>query len=442
MSTPGPEPEPAPADEAEQLRLEVARLREEVARAQDGSRSTGRGGWWRTAVVATLLALMTLLAPLAVVATWADDEVGDTDRYVETVTPLASDPAVQAAIADRVTAEIFARLDVRAVIQQAVDALRSRGLPPRVAVGLSALATPLENGVRDFVHKEVSALVASDDFQAAWVEANRTAHGELVAVLSGRTSGAVEVSGDKVNINLAAIINATKSRLSSAGLQLADRIPTVDAQFTIFQSADVVRAQRGFRLLELSSRVLPVVALVLLGAAVALGRSRRGTFVVGALLVSGSMVLLGVGLNLARELYLAEVPTDQLPTAAAAAVYDAVVLYIRTSLRAVGLLFLVAAVLAWVTGPGARPTALRGGGRRLVERVQDRTVDGDPGPVGVAVWTYRTPLRIAVLVVALVAYLSVARPTGEFVLVSTLVVALALLVLELVARRPALDRGQ
>ena len=41
-----------------------------------------RGGVWRTVVATTLIILAALLAPLAVVASWADDQVGDTDRYV------------------------------------------------------------------------------------------------------------------------------------------------------------------------------------------------------------------------------------------------------------------------------------------------------------------------------------------------------------------------
>ena len=44
--------------------------------------------------------LVALLAPLSIVASWAHDEISDTDRYVETVTPLASNPAVQKAIND------------------------------------------------------------------------------------------------------------------------------------------------------------------------------------------------------------------------------------------------------------------------------------------------------------------------------------------------------
>ena len=43
-----------------------------------------------------------LLAPLSVLATWANGQINDTDRYIATVGPLANDPDVQKAIAARV----------------------------------------------------------------------------------------------------------------------------------------------------------------------------------------------------------------------------------------------------------------------------------------------------------------------------------------------------
>ena len=48
-----------------------------------------------------LIVVGCVLAPLAGVAVWARNQVTNTDRYVTTVAPLARDPAIQAAIAER-----------------------------------------------------------------------------------------------------------------------------------------------------------------------------------------------------------------------------------------------------------------------------------------------------------------------------------------------------
>src|SRR4051794_587456 len=178
------------ATELERLRAEVARLEadlherehyDERPPAGPPERTGRRPSRWRWLVAGVLLVLVPRLAPLAVVAPWVPDQIPDTDRYVQPVTPLASDPAIQDAAIARVTNAIYTRLDVEAVTKEAVDALAAQGLPPRVATSLSALSTPLANGVRSFIERAVARLVRSDQFQQAWVAANREAHTQMGA---------------------------------------------------------------------------------------------------------------------------------------------------------------------------------------------------------------------------------------------------------------------
>ena len=77
-----------------------------------------------------LIVVGCMLAPLAGVAVWARNQVTNTDRYVRTVAPLASDPAIQQAVADQITSQIFTYLDVQGLTDQTVDALAQRDLPP------------------------------------------------------------------------------------------------------------------------------------------------------------------------------------------------------------------------------------------------------------------------------------------------------------------------
>src|SRR6476619_485634 len=168
--------------ELERLRAEVASLSSQATAAAAPSetvvvvptrRSRQR---WRSVVATLLIVIACIMAPLAGVAVWSKNLITNTDRYVRTVAPLARDPAIQAAVADKITAEIFANLDVTGLTNEAVDALSTRGLPPRVATGLHALSEPLSDGVQSFVRTEVGKVVASDAFADAWVTANRSAH--------------------------------------------------------------------------------------------------------------------------------------------------------------------------------------------------------------------------------------------------------------------------
>jgi hypothetical protein len=440
-----PDQRVAQETELENLRAEVARLQTALAAAPAQPTPPPppptRGGTLRWVGAGVLLALVALLAPLAIVATWVHDEIADTDRYVETVTPLAADPAVQNAVTTRVTDAIFTRLDVQAVTQDAVDALADQGLPPRATASLSALVTPLVNGIHGFVEDAVGKIIRSDEFQQAWVAANREAHAQMVAVLTGKTGGAIQVEGNTVSVNLAAVIDAVKARLQDAGFALADKIPAVNAQFTIMQSADITKAQTAFRTLSALARALPIVALLLLAAAVALAPSRRKALVIGAFVVAASMVLLGAALNAFRIIYLDAVPPDRVPPAAAAAIYDQLVGFIRLNLRAVLVVFLAVALIAWLTGPWAPALAVRRATGRAVDTVRHGSERAglNTGAFGVALYNMRTPLRAGVLGIAVLVYVMAAHPTGAFALTVLLVAGLVILVIELLARPPAAD---
>jgi hypothetical protein len=362
--------------------------------------------------------------------------VADTDRYVETVTPLAQDPAVQQAVVDRVTAELFARIDVKAVTDQAVAALANQGLPPRVTVGLNALSAPLASGIESFVREQITKLVESDVFAAAWVQANREAHAQMVAVLSGQGTDAVAVKGDTVSINLATVIDVVKKRLSAAGFTLADRIPTVNAQFTIFQSADLTKAQTAFRMLNTLANWLPVLALLLLALAVYVARRRRQALIWSAVAVAASMLVLGAALNIFRPVYLGAIDPRVLPTDAAAAIYDQLVGFIRLNLRAVLVVALAVAAGAWVTGPSGATT------RRALSRGVGWLRGGaehaglDTGSFGVAVYRWRSVVRGVIVGAAVLVYLLQAHPTGASALTLLVVTAVALFVVEFLAHPP------
>src|SRR4029453_8264191 len=139
------------------LRAEVADLRSQVSTAPAPAEqvvvppSRPRRQRWRSVVATLLIVIACVLAPLAGVAVWSKNLITNTDRYVTTVAPLARDPAIQSAVADKITAEIFAQLDVGGLTNEVGDALAPRGFPPRVATGLHALSEPLSDGVQTFV---------------------------------------------------------------------------------------------------------------------------------------------------------------------------------------------------------------------------------------------------------------------------------------------------
>jgi hypothetical protein len=393
---------------------------------------------WRTILAVVLIVVGCVLAPLAGVAVWARNQVTNTDRYVRTVAPLASDPAIQTAIADQITAQIFAYLDVAGLTNQAVDALAARGLRPQVADQLRGFAGPLASGIQSVVRTEVTKIVQSQAFADAWVQANRVAHQALVTALTGQGGGAVTVEGDTVKLNLAPFIQTVKQRLIDSGFGLATRIPQVNATLVLFDVKNLTRARRAFDLLNTLGIWLPIIAIVLLGVGVVVATDHRRALVGAAVGVAVAMVGLGLSLAVFRTIYLDAVPAAVLPHDAAAALYDTIVAYLRLGLRTILVLALVVAAGAFLSGQSATAVRTRqrlAGGigwlRGGAEHAGWRT-----GPVGTWVYANKQLLRIGAVILATLALVFWGQPTGKTVALLAVLLLVALALIEVLGQPP------
>jgi len=387
-------------------------------------------------VASLLIVVACVLAPLSVAAVWTRNQVTNTDRYVATVTPLADDPAIQAAIADQITAQVFRYIDVQGLVNQSVDALSERGLTPALADQLAAFSVPIANGVQSFTRSQVAKVVASDAFADAWVQANRVAHDELVKALTGEGGGAVTVANDTVSLNLAPFIQTVKARLVEAGFSVAARIPEVNASFVLFQSQDITRARSAFNLLNTLGVWLPILTLVLLAIGVYVARDHRRALVGAALGVAAGMVVLALSLAVFRSIYLDAVPASVLPHDAAAVLYDTIVRFLRLGLRTILVLALVVAAGAFLSGTSVTAVRTRHGLSGAVGWLQGSAEHAGlrTGPVGTWVGANKRALRITAVAVACLALVFWGRPTGKVVLGLTLALLAALAIIEFLAR--------
>jgi hypothetical protein len=365
--------------ELESLRGEVARLRTELDTSGAAAPPAGGGGvavkrrkptnWVRWTASGVLVVLAALLAISAVGARYVRGELLDTDRYVSTVAPLADDPDVQAAVASKVTTAITQQLDLEALTRQALTAITENA--PRVPDQIVGLAPILAKQANGFISDQVDQFVHSDTFSNLWLQANRAAHANVVAVLTGGQGTALTASADgQVVVNLGPVVDAVKQQLVSQGLSFASNIPQVNASIVVFNSPDIAKAQRWTRWFDHAAKWLPWVALLVAAAAVGVaprGGRRKAVVVVATGLAVG-MIALGLGITIGRAVYLGAVPAHVLPTHAAAAVFDAVVQPLRATLRFVLVIALIVALATFLVGPSAAAQAVRNGFMWLVGR--------------------------------------------------------------------------
>jgi hypothetical protein len=431
------------AEELARLRARVAELeaeRETPPPAGQVPAHPGGHSTTRAFGAALLIVLGCVLAPLAVVSVWASTVVSDTDRYVETVAPIAEDPGVQAALADEVTTAIMDNLDVEGLTTEALDALaQQENMPPRAAEALPALAVPLTRGIEDFTRTQVGNLVASDDFETLWAEVNRIAHDQVVALLEGDQTGAVTAQDDQITLNLAPIIEEVKTRLVDQGFDLAAKVPAVDKTFVLVESSGITRAQQAYSLLEALGVWLPLIALAVIAAGVLLARNRRKALLRSALGVTAAMLVLGVALTLVRMTYVETTPANVLTSESAGNVFDILVRFLRTGLRATAVLGLLVALAAFLTGPSA--AAVRA--RTLFERGVGTARGGADaagwhlGTVGGWVWAHKRGLQLTTFIAAGLVLMFWSQPTAWTVVGVALVVALLLTLIAFLGQPPA-----
>ncbi|MCQ4117650.1 hypothetical protein [Rhodococcus tibetensis] len=434
----------AERDELVRLRRELAQLRGEPGPpppAAGPPASTERRGLRWTAV-ALLLVVVAVLGFSSVLARFTRSEVLDTDRYVETVTPLGSNPVLQAELADRITTELMTRLDVENVTEQALRSITENA--PRVPPAVVGLAPVITEQAQSFVHETVTSLVSSDEFETMWIQANREAHQGLVAVLTGNTRAAVQISDQgTVSMSLAPIFDKVRARLTDRGFAFAEKIPTVDKSFVLFESPDLVKAQRMTSALDKASDVLPWLTLLAAACAVwaAPRGARRRAFALVGVSLAVAMALLAVAISIGRALYLDAVPAEALSPQAAAVLIDTLVQPLKITLRAVFVLALVVATVGYLTGSSGSAAAARRAYGKVVDAARAPKGDRSPHPIESATAQFRVPLRVVIVAIAVMVLVFWNYPSGVVVVVTVLVTVMALLAMELLARPALADRS-
>jgi hypothetical protein len=433
--------EPASAVENHELsqdeRTELERLRAETAQLheKDAGKPRRRHVSWRTPVSIVLIVLGCIIAVPAVIGSWASLEVSDTGRYVATVEPLIHDPAIQNYLSDQITNQVTSRLNITGTVNQAAAQLNSRGLT-RIGSLLQQFGPQIASSVTGFIHSTVHSVVASSAAARIWVQVNTIAHQALVKVLSGQGNGAISTSNGQIVLNLGPFITVVKQDLVQHGFKLASNIPPVSPTLALFQAKDLGKAQQYYRLVKAARIVLIVLTLLLLAAGVYVARGRRRALIGAGLGLAASMLILGIGLQIARGIYLNSVPSSTLPSDAAAAAYDALVHFLRETLRVVLLVGLVVAIGAFFTGPSRAAVQTRSGLKSGMDWIRNfgerRGVS--TGPVGQWTYLHRKGLRVGAVALFALIFVFLGEPTVLTVIVLVIVLLVVLGLIELIGR--------
>jgi hypothetical protein len=431
-------------EDLEAVRAEVGRLKEEVEKLEAKPQKRAR---LRKVFAVVFIVIAVLAFSAATPGLWARRTVYNTDRYLAVVGPLASDPAIQEALARQLTQAVFTATDVQAKVQAAIA---------ERAPKLAFAAGPLTSSLQGFVQDQVQQVIASERFQQFWVSANTILQKQVVAVLDGN-SDVLTVQGNQVVFNYLPLLNDALQQLSgtlSAILNRQITLPTITADtvpseavaslqtalgvtlpptfgsVTLFQSDELTSVQDAVSIFN-KTMILAIV-LFILGVALALvlSTNRRRTLLqlVTALIV---VAVLERRFAIAQASNVVSMAKPENQAAVQAIIGAFLSSLLLATKRILWVLFLVL-VVAVVTAPypwAVRARAWVGDvGRAAVGAVRGAEI----GPATVWVGGHRDALMLAGAVVAAIILLFASISLGWF-----LVLAIVLVLYELAVYRIA-----
>jgi hypothetical protein len=398
----------------------------EVAPAAGEPRKTKR---WQKVTSVVLLVIGFILIPLSAVAIWTHNQLTNTDRYVETVGPLAENEDIQVAVAARVVNALFTQVDPAKRIEDA--------LPDRAAF----LGEPIATAMKGYATDVTERILASERFQTLWDNINRRAHNQLVALLTDdldKAKGAVTVEDGKVTLDLGDVIERVQTRLVAAGLTFLEGVDVPDASRTIaIINTEGLADARGYvAILDTLAWVLPVLAILALIGSALVVRTRRRAAIRAALVLVAACAFTLVILAIGRSLYLDAASSPGVNKDAASAVFDILVRNLRYGLITLAVIGVIIAIVAYFVGPSAPAVKARsfasagvGGARRKAG-----DLGYQPNAFEVFVAAHKRGLELAVGGVALLVLVWWDRPGIGTVLFIAIVALIVVGFIEFLAR--------
>lgn len=388
---------PTLPEDPEVLRAEIERLKAENERLAAVPSPEQKSARARTNWALVIAVVSALLFAVAVPALWLNRVVFDTETWVETVAPLAQDPAIQDAVAAAASDAIIEQLDATARL----EAL----LPDQLDQFAPMLASSVEGAIRS----QAVNIVRSEQFATVWEEINRKGHEALLTAITGR-EGALSIQGGVFTLDTGELVDMIKDALEGRGLGLVARIPTeaVDREIVLYQSDAIAAAGPIVDGIQSAAMVIPLLAIGLAIAAFALAADRRRVALwLGAGITIGAilplqLLYLGQYTAVVQVASLASIPTD-----AAQSAFDIIFAGLVTANQTLAVFGLLIWFGAIVAGPARWAVALRSG---MSGGISGAASHLELGSFGVWVAGHKQGLRVAGFVAAAILLLMLPAP--------------------------------
>lgn len=359
--------------------------------------------WGVRGIVSLLIFIIaTLSTPIAVVGNWGHRTVTDAEVYLQTVGPLASDPAIQAAVAEKVTQVISDQVDTTSLVDGFLGNFIKN---PEITDKLTA---PIAAGIDSLINNLVASFIASDAFQKMWLGLNEAAQKSLVALLQGKNEGPIQVTDSKVVLDISSLLTVIQQKLVEGGLSVAANVtvPDNDRQIVLLDSPMIGTVQTIYSLTSPLLAFYPLIVAVLFALSIALARNRPRTVLATGIALIASSLALTFSLDWLRNLVTSQYQ-GSLMASALNSFWNTFFVNLVDGIWGVFVLGIFIGLAGWYAGRSRPATRIR-------EAVCDGLHQaGDIGSKGLNTWvrSYAAVLRWAVGIVLILILVLVGEVT-------------------------------
>ena len=303
-----------------------------------------QGGHRKLTVV--LIVLAAVIGTLSIFALWAERQLLEQETWSQTSERMIENEDIQVAIADFIVTEVYDNVDVQGDLADR--------LPPELA----PLAGPAASALRQPANDVAIKALQQPKVQSLWVSASGAAHERLISLIEDKGEF-VSTAGGVVTLDLKGLLEAVTGQLG-IGSKAVAKLPADAASIEIVRSDELEAAQKGVNALQTAAWFLTALTLLLFALAIGLARGHRRETLrsVGIALVGMGVVVLfvrGIAGNALVDSLSGAATTDS----AIRAAFEIATSLLKETAQSIVIYGIVVLAAAWISGPGARATAVR-----------------------------------------------------------------------------------
>ncbi len=320
------------------LKSENKQLKQSVSK-NNTVKKRSMTNFWRKLGAIFFLSLAVALLVVGNLLFWTGNTVVKSDRYAASITPVIKNTEVQKAVATYTTDKLFTNVNV----DQAVTNV----LPPRA----DFLAPTIADNLKSKTNETLKNVLANPEFQDRWNRLQVKSHDRFIE--------AVKTHGSDGVINVNEVYQQLSAQLKDTKLAfLANKpLPSKVGNIQIASGTSLSVLNKVINNIDTwrTLAILLLIAFVALG--IWLSRNKRKALIVFAIISAIAMLLTLISFRLLRENVASHVNTAY--TEAVRQTFQIIFHPLVIQTTTIMALFLLVALIAWVSGPGRGAAALK-----------------------------------------------------------------------------------